>query len=171
MKWCVVRTGIRQFDMLHAYGLGVLLATACETTVRLEEAAYSYILSCPAVVLPQIESDALLEHVFPLPGEEELRLCNLRAPEQKLSITVLDGLLAALFTTPGSRALSVSDLLRKQSLDQTAIQKGLLKATKKIGKWKMFARQVAQSRRINWLDDVLRAYHPTHPICPILVEG
>src|SRR5258708_7752348 len=117
MEWCVMRTGIRQFDMLHAYGLGVLLATACDTTVELGEAAYNYILSCSVCELPQVDSDALLECAFPLPDEEEVRLCDLHAEAQKLAITVLDGLLAALFTTPGPRALSVSDLLRKQSLD------------------------------------------------------
>jgi hypothetical protein len=143
----------------------------CITAVELEEASYSYILSCSVCVLPQIDSDALLEHIFPLPVEEEVRLCDLHAPEQKLALTVLDGLLAALFTTPGLRALSVSDLLRKQSLDQTTFQKGLLKATKKIGKWKAFARRSAQWKKANWLDDVLSEYHPAHPVCPILVEG
>src|SRR6266851_1579736 len=101
MKWCVVRTGIRQFDMLHAYGLGVLLATTCDTAVELREAACSYLLSCPVCALPQVDSDALLEQIFPLPGEEELRLCDLHVKEQQLPITVLDGLLAAFFTTPG----------------------------------------------------------------------
>src|SRR5215471_7203987 len=171
MEWRIMKTGIRQFDMLHAYGLGVLLATACATAVALEEAAYSYILSCSVCVLPQIDSDALLEHVFPLPDEEELRLCDLQAQTQTLAITVLDGLLAALFTTPGPRTLSVSDLLHKQSLDHTMLHKGLLKAARKVNKWKAFARRVARWKRGHWLDDILSEYHPAHPVCPILVEG
>lgn len=171
MEWCVMRTGIRQFDILHAYGLGVLLATACDTMVELGEAAYSYILSCSVCQLPQIDSDALLECAFPLPDEEELRLYDPHAEAQKLAITVLDGLLAALFTTPGPRVLSVSDLLRKQSLDQTIIQKSLLKAARKVDNWKAFVKRVAREKRENWLDDVLSDYHPDHPVCPLLVEG
>ena len=171
MKWCIVRTGIRQFDMLHAYGLGILLATACDTTIEFDEVGYSSVLSCAVCALPQVDSDALLERVFSLPDEEELRLCDLHAKEQRLSITVLDGLLAALFTTPGPRVLSVSDLIRKQALDQTILHKGLEKATTKIGKWKAFARRVAQGNGANWLDDLLSDYHPAHPVCPLLVEG
>jgi hypothetical protein len=171
MEWCVMRTGIKQFDMLHAYGLAVLLATACETVVKIREAAYSYILSCSACMLPQIDSDVLLERVFPLPDEEEVRLCDPHAPEQMLAITVFDGLLAALFTTPGSRALSVSDLLHKQSLDHTALQKGLRKAARKVGKWQDVTRRVTKEKKEHWLDDLLSDYHQAHPVCPILVEG
>jgi len=84
---------------------------------------------------------------------------------------VFDGLLAALFTTPGPRVLSVSDLLRKQSLDQTTIQRSLLKVARKVGKWKAFVRRVAKWKKENWLDDILSDYDPTHPVCPLLVEG
>ena len=111
MQWRVVKLGIEQFDVLHAYGLAILLATACGVPVALQDTAYCYTLSCPQVEPPRVHATLLLESVLPLPDEEELRVCDPRAQQQKLPVTVLDGLLAALFTTPGPRALSVSDLL------------------------------------------------------------
>lgn len=166
-----MRIGFRQFDMAHAYGLGILLATACNTTVEIVEAASCYTLSCSIDTLPQVDSDALLERVFPLPSEEEICLCDIHAEKQKLSLSVLDGLLAALFTTPGPRVLSVSDLLRKQSLEQKVLQKGLLKVMKKVEKWKVLVTRIGRGKRGYWLDDILSDYQPECPVCPLLVEG
>ena len=35
MEWSIVKIGIEQFDILHAYGLAILLATGCNMTVEL----------------------------------------------------------------------------------------------------------------------------------------
>jgi hypothetical protein len=171
MQWRVVKLGIEQFDVLHAYGLAILLTTACGVPVALQDTVYCYTLSCPQVELPRVNVTFLLESVLPLPDEEELRLCDLHAQEQKLPVTVLDGLLAALFTTPGSRVLSVSDLLGKQHLDAEALAKGLHKVAKTINQWKAFARRTARRQGIDWLNNVLRDYNPERPAFPILVEG
>ncbi|SRR5260370_38890349 len=96
MEWSIVKIGIEQFDMLHAYGLAILLATGCGVPVELRDTACTYTLSCSTLQLPQVNCDVLLDRVFPLPGEEELRVFDPRARELKLSVTVLDGMLAAL---------------------------------------------------------------------------
>jgi len=171
MQWRVVKLGIEQFDVLHAYGLAILLATACGVPVALQDAAYCYILSCPEIELPRVHATLLLESVLPLPDEEELRLCDPRAQQQKLPVTVLDGLLAALFTTPGPRALSVSDLLGKQRLDAEALSKGLHKVAKTVSRWQAFARRTARKQGTDWLNNVLRDYDPERPAFPLLVEG
>ena len=171
MEWRVVKLGIEQFDILHAYGLGILLATACGMLVELRDTTCSYTLSCSTGQLPRLHSDMLLERVLPLPVEEEIRVCDPRIHEQQLPMTVLDGLLAALFTTPGPRVLSVCDLLGKQRLDAEALKKGLLKVTKKITRWKAFATHLAHGKQADWLNDVLSDYHPEHPASPTLIEG
>jgi hypothetical protein len=171
MQWRVVKLGIEQFDILHAYGLAILLATACGVPVALQDTPYCYTLSCPEVELPRVNATLLLESVLPFPDEEELRLCDPHAQKMKLPVTVLDGLLAALFTTPGSRVLSVSDLLGKQHLDAEALAKGLHKVAKTINRWKAFARRTARRQGIDWLNNVLRDYNPERPAFPILVEG
>jgi hypothetical protein len=171
MEWRVIKTGSRQFDMLHAYGLGILLATAYGTAVELGEAASSYSLSCSIGELAQRDNDALLERLFVLPDEESVLHYNPHAQIHNLPITILDGLLAALFTIPGPRILSVSDLLRKYALDPTILQKALLKVAKKANKWKAFVLRVASWKRQNWLDDMLSDYDPMHPACPLFVEA
>jgi hypothetical protein len=86
-------------------------------------------------------------------------------------VTVLDGLLAALFTTPGPRALSVSDLLGKQRLDAEALTKGLHKVAKTVSRWQAFARRTARKQGTDWLGNVLRDYDPERPAFPLLIEG
>lgn len=171
MQWRVVKLGIEQFDVLHAYGLAILLTTACGVPVDLQDTPYCSILSCQETELPQVHATLLLERVLPLPDEDELRLCDPRAQQQKLPVTVLDGLLAALFTTPGVRALSVSDLLGKQRLDAEALAKGLHKVASTISRWKGFARRTARRQGTDWLTNILCYYNPERPAFPILVEG
>lgn len=171
MEWSLVKIGIAQFDILHAYGLGILLATACGEPVELMETACHYILSCSTLQVPHMSCNELLEKVFPLPGEEDLRAYASHASEQKLPVTVLDGLLAALFTTKGTRVLSVCDLLEKQRRDETVLQRGLHKVAKSISRWKTLAGQAAPVEDMEWLTDVLGDYNWAHPVFPILAVG
>ena len=171
MEWSVARIGIAQFDILHAYGLAVLVATACGEPVELGETPCHYRLSCQALRLPHMSCNELLERVLPLPAEEDVRACAPRTSEQKLPLTVLDGLLAALFTTPGLRALSVCDLLGKQRLDAKALQRGLHKVATSISRWKKLAGRAAPGKGVDWLTDVLGDYDRAHPASPILAVG
>jgi hypothetical protein len=170
MEWSVVKIGIAQFDTLHAYGLGILLATACGEPVELRETAFCNILSCSIQRLPRMSCNELLERVFPLPGEGGLQAYDYRDLEQHLPVTVLDGLLAALFTTPGLRVLSVSDLLEKQRLDAKAIRRGLHKVANCLGRWRALTGKAAPGKEVDWLTSVLDDYdleHPTHPILSV----
>jgi hypothetical protein len=171
MEWSVVKIGIEQFDILHAYGLGILLATACGTPVELRSTACHYLLSCSAFQLPRMHCDILLKKVLPLPGEDDVQAYISHPGEQKLTLTVFDGLLTALFTTPGPRVLSVSDLLGKQRLDAKSLQRGLYKVAKSISRWKAFAGRTAAENDLDWLTDVLRDYDRAHPASPFLVVG
>jgi len=76
-----------------------------------------------------------------------------------------------LFTTPGLRVLSVSDLLGKQRLDAEALTKGLHKVATRVSRWKAFARRTARRQGTDWLNNVLRDYDLERPVFPILVEG
>lgn len=167
----MVKIGTAQFDILHAYGLGILLATACGEPVELREMAHHYTLSCTALRLPHMSCHELLEKVFPLPGEEDVQACTPSARVQRLPVTVLDGLLAALFTTPGQRVHSVFDLLGKQRLDATALQRGLHKVAKSISRWKTLAGRVAPGKEVEWFTDVLNDYDRANPASPILAVG
>ncbi len=171
MEWSVVKIGNTQFDILHAYGLGILLATACNEQVELKETAFCYVLSCSIGRLSHMSCNDLLEKVFHLPGEESLQAYVHQDMEQHLPVTVLDGLLAALFTTPGMRVLSVRDLLEKQRLDAKAIQKGLHKVANSINRWKVLAKKMAHGKEEDWLTNVLDDYDLEHPAHPILAVG
>ena len=171
MEWSVVKIGNAQFDILHAYGLGILLATACNEQVELKETAFCYVLSCSIGRLPHMSCNELLEKVSHLPEEESLQAYVHHDMEQHLPVTVLDGLLAALFTTPGPRVLSVRDLLEKQRLDAKAIQKGLHKVANSINRWKVLAEKAAHGKEVDWLTNVLDDYDLEHPAHPILTVG
>jgi hypothetical protein len=171
MEWSVVKIGNAQFDILHAYGLGILLATACNKQVELKETAFCYMLSCSIGRLPHMSRNELLGKVLPLAGEEDLQEHAHGDLEQYLPVTVLDGLLAALFTTPGPRVLSVRDLLKKQRLDAKAIQKGLHKVANCIDRWKVLTGKTEHGKEVDWLHNVLDDYNLEHPTHPILTVG
>ena len=171
MKWSVVKTGITQFDILHAYGLSILVASACGEPVELEEVGCHYLLSSPVVQLPRMRCAELLGKVLPLVSEKDLRAYVRCDVEQHLPLTVLDGLLAVLFTTPGIRVLSVSDLLWKQRLDAKAMQRGLRKVAKCIVRWRTLAEKAASGKEADWLTNVLVDYGLEHPTHPILVHS
>lgn len=172
MEWSVVKIGIEQFDILHAYGLGILLATATSEPVELREHGCSYHLSCPVTHLPHVSCSTLLEYALPLPGEEEALTCNPHTEQPMLAVAVFDGLLAALFTTPaGPRVLSVSDLLERQRLDEKTLQRGLRKVATRISKWRELATDAAQEQEADWLTDVLHDYDQERPLSPTLVVG
>src|SRR5438067_705781 len=117
MQWCVAKTGFEMFDALHAYGLGILLTTAYCQPVELSEAALVYRLSGQAQPVPATVT--LLDRALELPATADLDVLRDDWPVRSrscypLSVAVFDGLLTALFTVPGARTLSVSDLVSDQ---------------------------------------------------------
>jgi len=134
MQWCVAKTGFELFDMLHAYGLAILLTYASSLPVSVRDESLAYRLSCPTQTAPPSGVE-ILDEVLALP---ESRSFQANAQENSLpsiQVEVLDGVLAALFTK-GERILSVSDLLGKQRLSPSTEPVGLIKAAKAVKEWK-----------------------------------
>jgi len=52
MDWRVVKTGIEMFDALHAYGVGIIAASATNGVVAVQNEGSSYRLSCPCTAVP-----------------------------------------------------------------------------------------------------------------------
>jgi hypothetical protein len=165
MEWRVVKTGAQLFDLLHAYGLGLLLAQGCELPVEVSDTGCTYSLTCGAVAAPA-GSPAILDEVLtlPTPGEVE----TARLPEVELPVANLDGLLTVLFTTPGSvRALSVADLARKRRRDDSAAERAIAKARVALARWKDLASKESLAGAVSWLERILQDYTPGAPAIPV----
>jgi hypothetical protein len=165
MEWRVVKTGAQLFDLLHTYGLGLLLAYGCELPVEVSDTGCTYSLTCGAVAAPA-GSPAILDEVLTLPAPQEVEAACL--PEAGLPVANLDGLLTVLFTTPGSvRALSVADLARKRRRDDSAAGRAITKARAALARWKGLASKESLAGAVSWLERVLQDYTPGAPAMPV----
>lgn len=174
MQWCVAKTGFEMFDALHAYGLGILLATAYHQPVELSEAALAYRLSNQAQTIPT-PTITLLDNALELPEIADLDILRDDWPLRSrscylLSIAVLDGLLTALFTVPGARTLSVSDLVSGQNYSVETATRSLDKAASAIAKWKAFVERETQ-HSTDWLSFILQDYTCPRPASPLPAEA
>lgn len=143
MMFFVVKVGWPQFDALHALGLDVALTTISNLPVTIEDCSDGYILHLDCESLPVVGND-LLDKLFVLPAPETYSQLNSETLNE-LTWSNLDGLLAAIFTTPGVRALSVNDLIKKQEAAKyteivkgDVLQAGIYKAEhyiQRIKKW------------------------------------
>jgi hypothetical protein len=174
MYWCVAKTGFEMFDALHAYGLGILLATAYRQPVELSEEGLAYRLSNQAQMIPTTTT-ALLDSALELPGTADLDALRDDWPLRSrscylLSIAVLDGLLTALFTIPGARTLSVSDLVSSQNYSVESATSSFNKVASAIANWKAFVERETQHEE-NWLSFILRDYTCSHLVSPLPAEA
>lgn len=167
MDFCLVKTGAATFDALHAYGLGILLAHASGLPVELRQGTIVSTLTCSLTGVPQAPL-ALLDDVLTLPTPEELLAPQAdRRRTVSLGIGNLDGLLATLFTSPGVRASSVGEVLRKSRLDRSVAELAIKKVRTARERWK--ARISRQARGADsWLEQLLRDYDPSDPAIPVL---
>ena len=164
MQWCVAKTGFELFDMLHAYGLAILLTYASSLPVSVRDESLAYRLSCPTQTAPPSGVE-ILDEVLALP---ESRSFQANAQENSLpsiQVEVLDGVLAALFTK-GERILSVSDLLGKQRLSPSTEPVGLIKAAKAVEEWKDSVER-ERPHASAWVARVLNDYDCAHPAIPL----
>ena len=170
MKLHVIKMGFPMFDALHACGLGILLANACQSKVDLADMGTFFEVA--AQVPPATEfSPALLDDVLAIPTMDELAAFRKhRTAPVPLSIANLDGLLAALFTTPGRRLVSVADALVAAEQKPDALEGGLAKVRPSIARWVAYAKRTSR-RSPNWLEDVLRDYDPANPQVPTVRES
>ena len=70
MEWRVIKLGAQMFDALHAYGLGVVVASSTNEQVVVQDGGCFYRLSCSSGAVPPVPID-LLDEIFllPEPGE------------------------------------------------------------------------------------------------------
>jgi len=165
VEWVVIKMGAEMFDALHAYGLAIVLASASGKAVELKDDGYAYRLSASCSAGPDACTD-LLDEVLKLPTQEDIITEKQSVPDCSLPVANLDGLLAALFTTPqGIGCLSVADLLERQRVDPSSISRGLAKVSKACAKWKGRTGQKGQTTSA-WLRDLLKDYDPYCPRFP-----
>jgi hypothetical protein len=165
MEYRVVKTGAQLFDLLHAYGLGLLLAQGCELPVEVGETGCTYTLTCSAAAAPA-RSPAILDELLTLPAPQEVEAARL--PEAGLPVANLDGLLTVLFTAPGSvRALSVADLAWKRRLDDSAGERAVAKARAALARWQGLVSKESPTGPVSWLERVLQDYAPGAPASPV----
>ena len=165
MEWVVIKMGAEMFDALHAYGLGIVLASASGKAVELKDDGYVYRLNAPLLMCPDASID-LLDEVLKLPTQQDIIPEKQSMPGCSLTVANLDGLLAALFTTPqGLRCLSVANLLERQRVDPSAISRGLAKVSKACAKWKGRTGEGGLATS-TWLRDLLKDYDPYRPRIP-----
>jgi hypothetical protein len=146
MDWRVIKMGTQMFDMLHTYGVGIIVACATNEPVVIEDEGYSYRLSSSCMTIPHTSVD-LLDEVFRLPQPEEVldvqqAQTQATRPAIPLAIANLDGLLAALFTRQdGARCCSISALLHKYRFDSSVIERGIASVRGICTKWKAVTAQ------------------------------
>lgn len=162
MEWCVIKTGVEMFDMLHASGLGLLIAHAGREPVKLRDTGVHYHLSSTGV--PQGSVD-LLDDLCALPDHASLE--EGISSQTALPIANLDGLLAALYTQ-GRRWCSVADVLDKQRFHPSAVAQGIAKVRQTCSGWKR-ATVMESGQPADWIEELLTAYDPTHPCFPMPV--
>jgi hypothetical protein len=166
VQWSVMKTGIERFDALHAYGLGVLLATVSGSPVTLEDWGVQFSLESSTLPSALLVSEQFLEEtILPLPTEKDVQCWNGQAESCPFSVRLFDGLLAALITIPGPKVFSVSDALRKQEHALETVKRALEKVRKQIQRWNRVLHQ-EECRQKGWIADLLRAYQPHQQTLP-----
>lgn len=167
MEWCVVKTGAELFDLLHAYGLGILLAHASGQPIEVMDTGCSYTLAGHVSAQPCGPLD-LVDEALALPTPQEVAAARLLDAGVPVPVANLDGLLTVLFTTPGAvRALSVADLLWKARRDDSTASRAIRKARLALARWKDFASKEPSHLAESWFERVLRDYDPVAPALPV----
>lgn len=171
MEWCVVKTGAELFDLLHAYGLGILLAHACGMPVEVTDTGCSYTLAGHVSAQPCGPLD-LVDEALALPTPQEVAAARLLDAGVPVPVANLDGLLTVLFTTPGAiRALSVADVLRKARHDGSTVSRAITKARVALARWKDFVSREPSHGAESWFERVLRDYDPATPALPVPADA
>lgn len=169
MEWHVVKTGAETFDALHAYGLGIVLAYVTRSPIELRNKGVVYVLQSPITTVPETEAD-ILRQALALPTPEEVDAAAEKPKEASLSVTNLDGLLAATFTTRGVRVVSVVDALNKKRFRPSVIQKALKKANAAVTRLQSYTERKARHTCGKWLSEVLQDYGVENAQTPLPID-
>lgn len=163
MHWIVIKTGADMFDALHACGLALLIANGSDAETRITNCGTHYLVYCPSVTIAHTASD-LLDRVLAVPEQIQLEA---KANQKDVPFSNLDGLLAALFTVPGIRAVSIADTLLKMKANELAGEKARIKVRGVIKVWHQFIER-NNKQSADWLLDVLEDYRPDAPKIPVI---
>jgi hypothetical protein len=162
----LIKTGAEMFDMLHAYGLGIVLSHASGLPVQLKDGAIAFELTCPLKRVPHASVD-LLDEVLALPTSEEVLAYQLDCQKEvSLRVGNLDGLLALLFTSPGTHASSVKEVQWKSRRDSLVVEQALQKVRSACDRWKKWVNRQAPVAK-SWLELLLSEYDHLCPAIPV----
>jgi hypothetical protein len=168
MQWRLIQTGAELFDLLHAYGLGILLAHAYGQPIEMRETNWTYTLT-GNISAPPSSSLALLDEILVLPDPAEIETA--KPQDTSLPVANLDGLLTVLFTTPGVHVLSAADLSKKAQRDQTQVLQALKKVHVALTRWKKIGSKELSFGTLDFLEHVLRDYQPDTPTHPFPADA
>jgi hypothetical protein len=166
MEWRVAKTGAEMFDALHAYGLGILVACAGQSPVELKDEVLSYKLQTVGDRLDHATKD-LLDGALTLPSATNFQEDSKNDTKNDMAVANLDGLLAALFTTPGVRVVSTTDLRYKQRVHPTVTEAALKKVNSAMKRWERYVQKVSRDSQ-SWLHNALQDYDAFNPVTPIV---
>jgi hypothetical protein len=156
----VAKTGAEMFDAQHAYGLGIALACASHAKVQLKDEGTHYHLSFNSTLDDHVD---VLKEALTLPSASDLqRVKKRRTGLSDVRMANLDGLLAAHFTIPGIRLVSVFDLINKQTINDKAITDGLNKIKNAMTRWRKHLKKTTRES-MNWLTEALEDYDAANP--------
>lgn len=162
----LIKTGAEMFDMLRAYGLGIVLSHASGLSVQLKDGATAFELTCSLKEVPRASVD-LLDEVLALPTSEELLAYQPDCQKEvSLSVGNLDGLLALLFTSPGTHTSSVKEVQWKSRRDRLAAEQALQKVRSARDRWKKWVNRQAPVAK-SWLELLLSEYDHLCPVIPV----
>lgn len=168
MQWYVVKTGAELFDLLHAYGLGILLAHAGAQPLEMMDTGGTYTLIGQICSPPHTSID-LVDEVLVLPTPQQVEATQ--PPKCALPVANLDGLLTILFTTPGTRVLSVADLTRRSKWDDEVIKQAIKKVHGAMTKWKTLVSHASSNGAQRFLEQILEDYAPPTLALPVPAEA
>jgi len=166
VKLRVIKIGSDMFDALHAYGLGIVVAHASGTPVDLHDEGYAYEISVSTPPASASMGDILAD-VLALPelGDILTHDGHGACPKTTLALANLDGLLAAAYTSPGIRVVSLADLAIKQSLYPSSMEHALTKLHAASARWTSTTARRSR-RRTGQIEEMLREYDSDRPAIP-----
>jgi len=145
--------------------LGVVLASATGSPVNMRNEGVVYRLYS-ATTSPNSAVD-ILRRILSQPTQSEIEVARDDPRVVPLPVGNHDGLLAALFTTPGARALSVLDLLDRRTLRPSVMQDAMTKVDALIARLLSYAERKSRHTPGGWLLDLLQDYDAAHPQLPL----
>jgi hypothetical protein len=163
MKYCVLKTGYQQFDVLHAMGFCLIVSAASNQPVSLQDNTAWYLVEFEK--MPTESPLTALKKIIAFPAVDSFKTFDKSCPTAEW--ITFDGLLVALFTTPGPRLVSVADVQGKTKLSPDLLKEGLAKVRKATSRWMKFVEKQTKQKSIDEIwDDFLSDYNINNPAIP-----